>query len=157
VIRLRVNITKSAAAGLRNAAEQLPDQLGALTQQTAEATQAALIAAAPISKPRPNAPTPGSLKRSIMFDLEGTTATFMASQVAEYVIGGTDPHDIQPNGKQALAFFWDVVGDNVVFMRVHHPGTRPNDFRVPALDEASAQADALLDGLADELAGNLNA
>jgi hypothetical protein len=151
VIRLRLSVSGAGARGLRAAAAKLPEQLGTLTQQSAEQTQAALKARAPVSKQRPGGPVPGALRRSIMFDLEGTRATFAASQIADYVIGGTDPHDIEPRSKRALAFFWDRVGDQVVFMRVRHPGTSPNDFRIPALDEAAGQADTLIDALGDEI------
>lgn len=48
-----------------------------------------------------------------------------------FVIKGTRPHKIV--GKPLLAFFWPVVGRNVVFRHVNHPGTKANDFLSRAL------------------------
>lgn len=48
-----------------------------------------------------------------------------------FVIKGTRPHPIV--GNPLLAFFWPKMGANVVFHRVMHPGTKPNDFLSRAL------------------------
>lgn len=48
-----------------------------------------------------------------------------------FVIKGTRPHRIE--GKPLLAFFWPVLGRNVVFRHVNHPGTKANDFLTRAL------------------------
>lgn len=49
-------------------------------------------------------------------------------KIWDYIIGGTRPHVITPKTKQALAFYWEKVGADVVFKYVRHPGTKPNDF-----------------------------
>jgi hypothetical protein len=44
-----------------------------------------------------------------------------------YVIKGTRPHDIVP--KAARVLHWTAPGGSGVFARkVHHPGTKPNDY-----------------------------
>lgn len=55
----------------------------------------------------------------------GVTLTFFANQTAQYVIGGTRPHLIRPRFRRAL--HWPGAAHPVRV--VHHPGTRPNDFR----------------------------
>lgn len=50
---------------------------------------------------------------------------------AAYVELGARPHIIRPNGKKAL--FWPGAAHPVGL--VHHPGTRPQPFLRPALDQ----------------------
>lgn len=52
---------------------------------------------------------------------------------ANYVASGTRPHIIQPRRARALRFI--VAGRTVFTQRVHHPGTRPNDFLTQHLNE----------------------
>jgi len=152
VIRLRLVVRDvSGAQKLRAVAARLPGQVEDLASDAAKVTEAALQEAAPIGKPGTNY-QPGALRQSIQFDLAGTTAEFSASQVAQYVIGGTPAHEIDPRDKKALAFYWEAFGDDFVFARVHHPGTKPNDFRSPALERAANESEALLDDLADTIA-----
>jgi len=153
VIRLILSWRDGGAArALRAVADAVPREIDTLTQQAAEKTQQELRDAAPVSKPVPGGRIPGDLQKSIMFDLEGTTATFKANEIAEYVIGGTQAHAIVPQGEgYPLHFFWEQEGEFVNFMRVMHPETSPNDFRIPALERAGADADVLLDELADEI------
>jgi hypothetical protein len=152
VIRLRLVVRdNSGIAKLRQAAAKLPGQIDTLTREAADVTETALRQAAPVGKGGSDY-QPGSLRRSIAFDLSGTTAEFSASQVAQYVIGGTPAHEIEPREKQALAFYWAAYGDEFIFARVHHPGTKPNDFRVPALERAGAESETLLEDLADDIA-----
>lgn len=51
-----------------------------------------------------------------------------------FVLKGTRQHPIV--GRPLLAFFWPKVGTNVVFARVNHPGTKPNNFLSRALRAA---------------------
>lgn len=153
MIRLILTMPRDTAAqGLRAAAAAIPDDLAALTSETANDMLAALRAQAPVGKARPGGAAPGGLRSSIRLDLEGTTATFQASQIAQYVIGGTEAHDIEGS---PLAFFWDLVGDTVFFMRVRHPGTKPNDFRAPAVDEVAAASQPMLEELGDTIIGRI--
>lgn len=153
MIRLILNLRdRGASKALRATAEQIPRQIDALEQQAAVKTQQQLQDAAPVSKPVPDGRIPGDLKKSIMFDLSGTVATFKASEIAQYVIAGTVEHDIAPQGEgYPLHFFWEREGGFVNFMKVLHPETGPNDFRVPALNKATDDADRLLEGLGDEI------
>jgi len=56
-------------------------------------------------------------------------------------------------GNPLLHFWWDKAGGFVTFSSVHHPGTRPNDFRLPALAVTESRADQELARLADWFAG----
>ena len=64
----------------------------------------------------------GNYKSHISFDGANTvTAHANYSAAIEY---GTEPHIIEPNEKQALAFNYN--GEYMVRKKVHHPGTKPN-------------------------------
>ena len=60
-------------------------------------------------------------------------SVLVAAEYASYVRKGTAPHEIRPRFKKALAFFWEKVGENVIFARVHHPGTKANSWYDDAL------------------------
>lgn len=52
------------------------------------------------------------------------------SLIGKFLITGTRPHLILPVRARVLHFFW--AGHGETFARVvHHPGTKPNDWRVP--------------------------
>jgi hypothetical protein len=51
---------------------------------------------------------------------------------------GARPHPIVPVRARALAFFWERIGEHVVFARVNHPGNKPNRFLVRAVREVLA-------------------
>lgn len=150
-VRLTVTASGAGAEKLREVARRLPDRVGETASQMGERTQERLKESAPVSRQVPGGRKPGGLRESIRFDMEGTTATFAASEVAEYVIGGTVPHEIRPRNAQALHFWWEVAGGYVNLMRVQHPGTSPNDFRVPALAAAAGDAEEALNELADRI------
>jgi hypothetical protein len=42
--------------------------------------------------------------------------------VPTYLEYGTRPHEIAAVNANALAFFWERIGENVMFKRVQHPG-----------------------------------
>lgn len=60
-------------------------------------------------------------------------SVLVAAEYASYVREGTRPHEIRPRFKKALAFFWEKAGENVIFARVNHPGTKPNSWYDDAL------------------------
>ena len=62
---------------------------------------------------------------------------------------GTQPHEIRPiPPNRALAFFWPVAGDDVVFARVQHPGYRPaSDWYGDVVDEWPDRLERRLDSL----------
>lgn len=143
------------AAVLRRISDGLPDRLEAAVDATSRYLEDGLRDVAPIGKPQFDwegqpTNTPGALRDSIRFDLDGLTANFMAIDYARFVIGGTDPHVIQ--GNPLLLFDWDKAGGYVIFASVKHPGTAPNDFRAAAIADASSQADDELEALGDWVA-----
>ena len=78
-----------------------------------------------------NAPVDtGNYRSEIRYDGSNTvTANAKYSAAIEY---GTQPHDILPNTKKALAF--QINGKDIIVKKVHHPGTRPN----PVMRSAAA-------------------
>lgn len=60
-----------------------------------------------------------------------TVLEFLGPSYLNYVIGGTKPHVIEPRRASALVFEWKG-GQLFFFRRVHHPGTKPNDFPMKA-------------------------
>lgn len=134
----------------------LDDQLESLTAKAAKGLVGYLKQHAPVSKPQPDSKTsPGRLRDSIRAQQDGPVSELYAVGYAEFVIGGTSPHEIAAKTAPVLAFYWERVGAMAFYKSVHHPGTRPNDFRQPAIDEAAGDAEDLLAGLADELANRL--
>lgn len=137
------------AAALRQLQQQLAKRLEQATETVARTLEQKLTDEAPISPGYPGAPEPGRLRRSIRFDLSGSVASFVASQVAEFVIGGTEPHEIFARNAPVLHFYWAKVGGFVSFARVSHPGTKPNDFRMPAVDATTGAAETELAAVFD--------
>lgn len=91
----------------------------------------------------------GSLRDSLRFVIGEWGAYLMGAHHGVYVIGGTKPHVIEPRGdnstistrtlnpqKPHLTFFWGRVGRRVTPQKVNHPGTKPDDFREKALQQA---------------------
>ena len=50
------------------------------------------------------------------------------SQIWDYLLDGTRPHEIRAVRANALRFYWPKVGKVVFFKRVWHPGTKPSKF-----------------------------
>jgi len=48
---------------------------------------------------------------------------------------GTRPHLIEARFAKALSFYWEKLGQRVVFHSAHHPGTQANQFLERSLDE----------------------
>lgn len=79
-----------------------------------------------------NAPTnTGNYKSQIEFD--GSNTVIAQANYSAAIEYGTEPHIIEPNERQALAF--QSNGQNVVVKKVHHPGTKPN----PVMRNAAAK------------------
>lgn len=132
-------------SGLTEAFDRIASELDGQLEQTVDAVAQGLETAVrdttPVAKDDPLGRRKGGQGRaSIRFDLSGATATFFGISYLEYVIAGTEPHEIRARNAPALVFYWDKVGSIVHFVRVHHPGTKPNDFR----DEALAQSDEIV-------------
>ncbi|MDE2100384.1 MAG: hypothetical protein KGL39_24240 [Patescibacteria group bacterium] len=76
-----------------------------------------------------------SIHANVLLANNDVRVSFVAEQpLATWIIKGTRPHIIQPRTKKVLRFV--ASSGEVVFAPiVHHPGTRPNDFRRPAFNE----------------------
>ncbi|MFJ5532493.1 hypothetical protein [Streptomyces sp. NPDC093261] len=88
---------------------------------------------APISSGR----DAGGLRRSVDFSAHVTrNRVFLDfhvnSPVAEFIIKGTQPHEIRPRNKNAL--HWSDGHSEFFAKVVHHPGTKPNDFLTRAVE-----------------------
>lgn len=94
----------------------------------------------------------GNLGRSIHAEPpSAASVTVRASaKYAAYVELGTRPHEITPNAKKALRFAASASGrrlsgsprkgaDVVFAKRVHHPGTRPQPYLLPAARKVVAE------------------
>lgn len=83
----------------------------------------------------------------------GSTTVSFSSGVSYlgFVLHGTAPHEIVAHAR-ALAF--EIAGQQVFAKRVHHPGTKPNDFPARAwADAAPAVAQAVDQATAEMLLG----
>lgn len=76
--------------------------------------------------------TGGRLRQSIRYrrtftGIGGTVQWTANTPYAEFVVRGTQPHDISAKATRALRFM--DKGGGVAFARhVHHPGSKPDDF-----------------------------
>jgi hypothetical protein len=127
----------------------LVDARGTLLQQlvvdVSADVQGAARTVAPVRRSlAPDAPLGGTLRDSLRMVVGTLGAVLYGAAHAAYVIEGTLPHRIVPRRARMLRFFWERMGETVVFARVMHPGTRPQDFRMPAVDLAMEM------GLVDE-------
>lgn len=85
----------------------------------------------------------------------GVVFAMWGSPIVEFILGGTAAHDIYP--RQAGALHWqDGSGDHFA-AHVRHPGTRPNNFFQPVMDEMrpllTQQGNAALQAARDALVG----
>ena len=71
---------------------------------------------------------------------------------APYVEYGTAPHDILPVKARALS--WVAPGGRVFAMLVHHPGTAPHPYFVPAIELAMQSAEQDMKDAVDALIGS---
>jgi hypothetical protein len=61
------------------------------------------------------------------------------SVVAHTLESGSRAHDIVPVNASALAFFWEKLGINAVFRKVHHPGFEGRSYMQSSLDEMQSE------------------
>lgn len=82
-----------------------------------------------------------NLRKGLQVHLDGVKAVLTSDQpYAEFVVRGTRPHVIEPTKARVLAFESGGGyggGDMVFAMRVNHPGTKPNNFALDALEAAT--------------------
>lgn len=137
--RLRIEAVQSDLR--RGPLRQVIDRKGVLVLREAQ-RRAPVYKPVPIHpKAQPRRRAPGTLKRSLRartVTVGGLPAVEVGSKdpVMRYVIEGTVPHEITPNRKKMLSFWWARTGGFVLARRVFHPGTRPNDFLTPSLQAA---------------------
>lgn len=80
----------------------------------------------------------GRLVTDVHFEVTGPhSGKLIIGVKGKWVITGSRPHIIEPRVARALHF--KMNGHEVFAMRVHHPGTRPNDFPGRAWNSASMQ------------------
>ncbi len=88
------------------------------------------------------------VKRPVMmgttFAVNVGVFTGRALAYALYEHDGTEPHEIVPRTKKALAF--QIGGRTVIVKRVRHPGTTGSKFLLRALPYASAPGNAAVTG-----------
>lgn len=75
--------------------------------------------------------------------------TFSPMPLAQWIVGGTDPHPIplQPKTVGALAFYWEdgPHGPGTYFFKqVQHPGTDPNPYPSRAMEKWLPEAEQSL-------------
>lgn len=80
---------------------------------------------------------PGTMKQKIRPIITGGSnplgIVMVEHPAASFVLGGTRPHRIYPRKQGGVLRF--TTGGKVVFARyVNHPGTKPNDFLLKALE-----------------------
>jgi hypothetical protein len=131
---------------VRKGTQGLKARIRSKLQSVGQMYAAAMVAEAPRSR---SSTTHGADR--IKFHLSGAsgaqTIDFTMPDYFRYVVEGTRPHDIVAHGR-ALAFTWN--GRRVFFARVHHPGTKPNDFIGRAWKAVRSRALALLGSAARE-------
>ena len=86
----------------------------------------------------------GLLMRSHQYtvDVQNTDVVGKFGATAEYAADvhyGTQPHDIVPKNRQALAF--KIGGKTIIVHRVHHPGTKPNPWLIRTAQKLGLQAE----------------
>lgn len=67
------------------------------------------------------------------------TGDARAKMVPAVLESGSKEHDIVAVNAKALSFFWERVGKNVMFKRVHHPGFAGIHYMQNAFDQMKSQ------------------
>ncbi len=111
-------------------------ELQQLIQEASDALTGQLRAVAPVRKSPGSGILGGTLRDSLVFDVGQLGATLLGVEYAKYVITGTVPHPIDAKNAPELVFFWEKIGGIFHGPHVNHPGTRENDFRFQALENA---------------------
>lgn len=90
----------------------------------------------------------GALSDSITTEFKGFEGTvYSPLEYFVYVIEGTKPHTIEAVNAKAL--WWEGALHPV--KKVHHPGTKPNDFMAMAFMDGMFDAEDLIDKLGEWL------
>lgn len=98
-----------------------------LSQSVANSVVGKVLDAARSAAPKRTGRFSAGLTAGVTTTGEGSTVTVVSTVDKPEVVWlrmGTRPHIIEPRNGSALAFQWN--GENVVFRRVHHPGTQPS-------------------------------
>jgi hypothetical protein len=74
--------------------------------------------------------------------------------VAATLESGSVAHIIEAKNAAALFFFWEKLGQNVMFKSVHHPGFEGRSYMQSSLDELQ---DQLIAGAREAILGPINA
>jgi hypothetical protein len=75
-----------------------------------------------------------------------TVATSPPAMLPQWLETGTAAHEIAARNASALFFFWEKIGKNVAFQRVHHPGFAGIHYTQNAFDAMEAEIVAKLNG-----------
>lgn len=75
-----------------------------------------------------------------------TVATSPPALLPLWLESGTAPHEIAARNASALFFFWEKMGKNVAFRRVHHPGFVGIHYTQNAFDAMEDEIVAALNG-----------
>jgi hypothetical protein len=112
-----------------DAKQQLDEALKQKIRDLVFDTHAHILMDTPVAESTPGneyikSHTGGALRRSIAVE-EVSDGWIIGStlEYAEYVELGTNPHEIHPKDKQALAFYNKKGNNFVVTGKVNHPGT----------------------------------
>jgi hypothetical protein len=82
----------------------------------------------------------------------GWTGDALSKLVPVYLEHGTRPHEIAARNVNALSFFWERFGKNVMFKRVMHPGFAGIHYMERSFAEMQDQIVATLQDAAHEAA-----
>ena len=74
-----------------------------------------------------------------VLEISQNAKTYHGVSYGIFVREGTKPHEIRPRDVKALHFF--IGGREVFVMKVHHPGTKPNDYPQRAYEKVSGEID----------------
>lgn len=117
---------RQAGAGARRWSATMPVLLAGHAPRAASLLLAAARQAAPY---KTGQHVRNTLKVRMSHALGGIRLELYGSRIAKWTITGTRPHIITAKGGGVLSFYWPKIGGQAFFRSVHHPGTKPNDWR----------------------------
>ena len=89
----------------------------------------------------------GALEQSVVASIQPAQASIFLDKrrapYAAYVHEGTSPHDIFPTKRKCLR--WAGPNGFIFAKRVHHPGTKPDQFLYEALNSSRQEIQAIFD------------
>lgn len=127
------SVASADVSRLAEALRQTAQQSGITTQdvliQASNQIMAEMMVRAPVKT--------GKLRNSIGVKLEGDKVIIgpdaAVAPYAGYVEFGTKPHVIEPKNKSGVLVF-KMNGRTIYAKKVHHPGTAPQPYVVPAFE-----------------------